>query len=57
MKHITIMPVPKRKRRAITVYDDETNETQVVAFIFGDENLLIDALLHAREIRVVEKEK
>ena len=57
MKHIVISSVPKRKRRAICVYDDETNDTHVIAYIVGNEELLIDALLHAREIRVVEKEE
>ena len=57
MKHISITPIPKRKRRAICVYDDETNVTHVIAYIVGNEELLIDALLHAREIRVVAKEE
>lgn len=57
MKHIIISSIPKRKRRAICVYDDETNNTHVIAYIFGDEELLIDTLLHAREIRVAAKEE
>ena len=57
MRHLEITSIPNRKRRAIAVYDDETNNHHVIAYIIGDEELLIDVLIHAREIRVVGKKE
>ena len=57
MRHLEITSIPNRKRRAIAVYDDETNVHHVIAYITGDEELLIDTLTGLTEFRVFKKEE